>query len=95
MIDVVDDARLHIIAAVLDPTIRDQRIFAFNCPFNWTDIIKIVKELRPDAKNLPAPPEGELSDLSKVSLLCWSGWLTSKFGRLTACRCRTSQAQSF
>lgn len=68
MIDVIDDARLHLIAAALDPSIKDQRIFAFHCPFNWTDIINIVKELRPNAKSLPKAPEGELSDLSKVSI---------------------------
>ncbi|KAF2167809.1 hypothetical protein M409DRAFT_53773 [Zasmidium cellare ATCC 36951] len=66
MIDVIDDARLHVIAAALDPSIKDQRIFAFHCPFNWTDIINIVKELRPNAKSIPKAPEGEQRDLSKV-----------------------------
>ncbi|CAK4035003.1 Aldehyde reductase 2 [Lecanosticta acicola] len=65
MIDVVDDARLHLIAA-FDPSINNERIFAFNVPFNWTDIIHAIKQLRPNANTLPSPPENEGRDLSKV-----------------------------
>ena len=66
MIDVIDDARLHVIAAVLDPSLKNERIFAFNREFNWTDIIKIVKELYPNATSVPEPPKDELRDRSKV-----------------------------
>lgn len=60
----IDDARLHLIAAVLDPTLKSQRIFATAWPFNFTQMIEILRELRPDAKNLASPPEDEGHDLS-------------------------------
>ena len=66
MIDVVDDARLHVIAAVLDASLKDERIFAFNVAFNWTDIINIIKELYPNATSVAEPPKDELRDLSKI-----------------------------
>lgn len=65
MIDVIDDARLHVIAAV-DSSVQNERIFAFNVPFNWTQIIGIVKEIRPDLTTVATPPENEGEDLSKV-----------------------------
>lgn len=63
MINVTDDARLHI-AAVIDNTVNDERIYAFDSPFNWNDIIDAVKEVRPNAK-LPdhVPEQGR--DLSE------------------------------
>lgn len=66
MIDVVDDARLHLIAGALDPSINNERIFAFNVPFNWTDIAKIMKELHPNSTSIAKVPEKEPRDLSKV-----------------------------
>lgn len=67
MIDVIDDARLHVIAAALDPSLQNDRIFAFNVAFNWTDIIKAIKEVHPDATTTVAtPPQDEPRDLSKV-----------------------------
>lgn len=66
MIDVVDDARLHLIAAALDSSVQNERIFAFNVNFNWEDVIKIIKEERPEAKNVAKVPENEGRDLSKV-----------------------------
>lgn len=66
MIDVIDDARLHVIAGALDPAIKNERIFAFNVPFNWTDIINILKELYPNSTSIPKAPENEGRDLSKV-----------------------------
>lgn len=65
-IDVIDDARIHIIAAVLDSSIKSERIFAFARPFTFTEMIEILKELRPDVKSLPSPPVDEGQDLSKV-----------------------------
>lgn len=66
MIDVIDDARIHVIAAALDPSIKNERIFAFNVAFNWTQIIEIIKKLRPDATSVAKPPQDEGRDLSKV-----------------------------
>ena len=66
MIDVIDDARLHIIAAVLDPSLKNDRIFAFNVAFNWTDIIKAIKEIRLENTTVASPLKDEPRDLSKV-----------------------------
>jgi hypothetical protein len=66
MIDVIDDARLHIIAAALDRSLENDRIFAFNVAFNWTDIVNAIKEVRPDASAVATPPEDEPRDLSEI-----------------------------
>lgn len=50
----------------MDASLKDERIFAFNVPFNWTDVINIIKELRPDAKDVAEAPKDEVRDLSKV-----------------------------
>jgi hypothetical protein len=66
MIDVIDDARLHVIAAALDRSLKNDRIFAFNVAFNWTDVIKAIKKVRPEATTVATPPQDEPRDLSKV-----------------------------
>ncbi|KAI9698119.1 MAG: hypothetical protein M1836_004121 [Candelina mexicana] len=66
-VNVEDCARLHVIA-LLDPDVRSERIFAFAGKFNWTDIIGILRKLRPDNKLLPEPPANEGRDLSDVVL---------------------------
>lgn len=66
MIDVIDDARLHVIAAALDPSLENDRIFAFNEAYNWSDIIEVVKKVHPGAKTVATPPIDEPRDLSKV-----------------------------
>lgn len=66
MIDVIDNARIHIIAAVLDRSLENDRIFAFNVAFNSTDIVEAIKEVRPDATTIAVPPRDEPRDLSKV-----------------------------
>lgn len=55
MINVVDDARLHLLAA-LDGTVANERIFAFAYPYNWNDILDVFRELRPDRKFLENDP---------------------------------------
>lgn len=52
--------------ALLDPTVESERIFAFAGKFNWTDITGILRELRPENKMIPNPPENEGRDLSDV-----------------------------
>lgn len=66
-IDVVDDARLHLCAAVLDGSLKSERIFAFAYTFNTNDCIETIKKVRPDvdASKLKIDPD-ELRDLSKV-----------------------------
>lgn len=66
MIDVIDDARLHVIAAALDGSLENDRIFAFNVAFNWTDIVQAINEVRPDVTTVAKPPQDEPRDLSKV-----------------------------
>jgi hypothetical protein len=64
-VDVRDDARVHV-AALLDPTVRSERLFAFAAPFNWTDIFGIMRKLRPQNSNIPTGPENEARDLSDI-----------------------------
>lgn len=64
-VDVEDNARIHV-AALLDPTVNLERIFAFAAPQNWTDVIGILRKLRPDNKSIPDPPNGEGRDLTEV-----------------------------
>jgi hypothetical protein len=64
-IDVRDCARLHV-AALLDTSIKDERIFGFVHEYNWTDIIALLKALRPDNKLIPDPPANEWRDRSLV-----------------------------
>jgi nucleoside-diphosphate-sugar epimerase len=64
-VNVQDCARLHI-AALLDPAINHQRIFAFAEPVNWTDAVRILREIRPQNSKIPDPPPNELEDLSQI-----------------------------
>ncbi|KAG8525925.1 uncharacterized protein KY384_000687 [Bacidia gigantensis] len=63
-INVADSARLHV-AALIDTTIANERIFGFNGPFNWNDILRVLRKLRPNHK-LPEDLEDNKQDLSKV-----------------------------
>ncbi|EED21148.1 NAD dependent epimerase/dehydratase, putative [Talaromyces stipitatus ATCC 10500] len=63
-VNVQDVARLHAIA-LLDPELKSDRLFAFAGTFNWTEIIDILRKLRPNGK-LPTPPENEGRDLSVI-----------------------------
>ncbi|EFY97729.1 aldehyde reductase II [Metarhizium robertsii ARSEF 23] len=62
--NVNDTARLHVIG-LLDPAVRDERLFAFAGPHNWTDVIQVFRRLCPQSK-LPPAPENEGRDLSDV-----------------------------
>jgi hypothetical protein len=61
---VVDTARLHV-AALLDPSVNGQRIFGLVQEFNWTDVLRILRKLRPELE-LPKDPESEGRDLTEV-----------------------------
>ncbi|KAK3058389.1 hypothetical protein LTS18_011402, partial [Coniosporium uncinatum] len=61
-INVTDDARLHVAAAVLEP-IEGERVFAFAEPYNWNDIMDAIKKAKPDFKVQHIPQD---KDLSKV-----------------------------
>lgn len=63
-VDVRDTARLHVVA-LLEPTVENERIFAFASPHNLTDVIRILRKHRPQSR-IPHPPIGEARDLSDV-----------------------------
>lgn len=64
MVNVKDTARLHV-AALLDPAVENERILAFAHPFNWNDILAILRKLYPE-KKFPTDIEDEPRDLSKL-----------------------------
>lgn len=66
-VNVEDCTRLHVVALV-NPDVNGERIFAFATPFNWTDIVKILRKLRPNIDLIPDPPPNEGRDLSDVIL---------------------------
>lgn len=66
MIDVIDNTRLPVIAALLDASLSNDRIFSFDIAFNWTDVIKAIKQIRPSAATIATPPKDEPRDLSEV-----------------------------
>lgn len=66
-VNVEDTARLHVVA-LLSPAVKGERIFAFASAFNWTDIINILKKLRPNNHLIPEPPANEGRDLSDIVL---------------------------
>ncbi|RFU77475.1 cinnamoyl- reductase [Trichoderma arundinaceum] len=64
-VDVRDNARLHV-AALLDPNVKGERIFAFAREYNWTDVLTILRKLRPD-QHFPDNPENEGRDYTEVT----------------------------
>ena len=65
-IDIVDNARLHLCAAVLDESLQNERIFAYGGPLNEKESIEAVKKARPDVdvSKLKIDPD-ERRDLTK------------------------------
>lgn len=63
MMNVVDCARLHLIALV-DGSLKNVRILAFDVPFNWNVVLDQFRELFPDRKFPENQEQG--SDLSEV-----------------------------
>ena len=51
-VNVADNARLHV-AALTDPDIKNERLFGFAEPFNWNDILRVLRKLRPNHKFSP------------------------------------------
>lgn len=64
-VDVEDTARLHV-AALLDGRVKSERLFAFATPYNWTDVVDILRKVFPLNSSIPQPPENEPRDLSLV-----------------------------
>ncbi|KAF6218188.1 hypothetical protein HO133_006148 [Letharia lupina] len=57
MVNVKDTARLHV-AALLDPEVENERILAFAHPYNWNDVLAVLRKIHPD-KNFPTDVEDE------------------------------------
>jgi nucleoside-diphosphate-sugar epimerase len=64
MTDVVDTARVHLIAAV-DGSVAGERILNYSYPFNFNDVLDLVRELRPGSR-LPDNNPALGRDLRKV-----------------------------
>ena len=64
MVNVKDTARLHV-AALLDPDVQNERILAFAYPFNWNDILAVLRKIYPDRK-FPDDIENAPRDLSML-----------------------------
>ena len=62
--DVRDTARLHV-AALVDPDVKDERIFAFAEPYTWNTILAALRKVRPD-KQVPEDRKDNSKDLSRV-----------------------------
>jgi hypothetical protein len=57
-VSVEDVAQLHV-AALLDPELESERIFAMAAPFNWSDVVGIMRKLQPHNSKIPDPPANE------------------------------------
>ncbi|CAG8927388.1 unnamed protein product [Penicillium salamii] len=64
-VDVEDTARLCVLG-LLDRTVTSERIFAFGEQTNWTDTISMLRQLLPNNKSIPPPPEKEVRDQTEV-----------------------------
>ena len=65
-------------AALLDEGINGERIYAFAKEFNWTDILSILRKLRP-AREFPADPVDEGRDYTDVKLIPRAGEILKRF----------------
>ncbi|TVY81218.1 Aldehyde reductase [Lachnellula suecica] len=66
-IDVQDNARLHV-AAAINADVQNERLYAFATPFNWNDVLRIYRRLRPDQKFIDDYQDDEKDrDISTVA----------------------------
>ncbi|PYI04656.1 cinnamoyl-CoA reductase [Aspergillus sclerotiicarbonarius CBS 121057] len=77
-VDVEDVALLSVIG-LLDPTVTSERIFAFGEQFHWSDVVRVLRELRPTNKRIPDAPSNVPRDRTEVlprkrSLALLSAW---------------------
>ncbi|KAG6358980.1 hypothetical protein INS49_012500 [Diaporthe citri] len=78
MVNVVDSARLHL-AALIDGSVKNERIMAFNVPFNWNVVLDNFRELFPN-KKFPDNQEQQ-SDISEVDNKLGAELLRKWFGQ--------------
>jgi hypothetical protein len=63
-VNVADTARLHV-AALIDADIVNERLFAYDEPFTWNQLLKLCRKIKPDV-TFPAEIEETGEDLSVV-----------------------------
>jgi hypothetical protein len=78
-INVEDCARLHVLATI-HLNVENQRLFGFAEPYNWNDVLGILRKLYPK-KRFPEDIPGLGSDLSKIILAVKAKSLLKEFGR--------------
>lgn len=87
-VNVRDVATLHV-AALLDPDVNGERIQAWAVPFNWNDVLAIMRQKYPERQFPPDLPDmGKISattddTLAKGLLKKWAGredWLSLEKG---------------
>ncbi|KAL1847265.1 hypothetical protein Daus18300_014000 [Diaporthe australafricana] len=71
-VNVQDTARLHVVALV-NPLVRDERVFAFTGPFNFNDILGVLRKQYPDEKWDDVPDQ--MQDLSTIQPIKRAEWL--------------------
>lgn len=64
MIDLYDASRIHV-AAAIDISVSNERIFACDEPFTWHRVSQIIQKLLPDAE-LPYIASNEPSDVNTI-----------------------------
>lgn len=64
MVNVTDTALLHV-SALLDPEVQNERVLGFAEPYNWNDILAVLRKLEPGRK-FPEDLEGCPRDLMQV-----------------------------
>ncbi|KAF4624525.1 hypothetical protein G7Y89_g13647 [Cudoniella acicularis] len=62
-IDIQDTARLHV-AGLTIPDVKNERLFAFATPFNWNNVLRIMRKLRPDHQFIDDYEDDNLRDQS-------------------------------
>ncbi|OCL12913.1 flavonol reductase [Glonium stellatum] len=62
--DVRDAARLHV-AALIDPDVKNERIFAYGYPYNWNLVLSILRKLSPNHQ-FPEDMKDDSKDVSRI-----------------------------
>ncbi|KAF7524226.1 hypothetical protein PCG10_005918 [Penicillium crustosum] len=65
-VDVQDTARLHV-AALTNPEVKNERIIAYSEHFTWNDVMKHLRELRPNHQWVDDFTDPSQKDISEIS----------------------------
>jgi nucleoside-diphosphate-sugar epimerase len=64
MVDVKDVGRLHV-AALVEPDVQDERLFAYSQPYSYNEVMNMLRKLGP-GRNIPKNNDDEPRDLSII-----------------------------